>query len=173
MIKRRSESLLLLFRAQIVSKRPLHHHCHPLVVVMAASLLQQHRILHTTAFGEHLPLTGKISLHDSNNGHNHTRNKYLAASTSNCNSLRIRISMKGCSGSNKRTLGSYAHGAFPHSHVQQVLRDFEIERLPDAELPTVHDDSHRGKLLGFPPCPLPEKIVVAVDVDEGISHLLF
>ncbi|KAJ9699409.1 hypothetical protein PVL29_008140 [Vitis rotundifolia] len=114
-----------------------------------ASLLQQHGLLHTATFNDRLPFMGKISL-DYNN---HNNNKNLAASTSN--GFRIGLSMRGCSDSNKRRVDRNGHGAFAHSYQQQVL------------------PSHHGKLLGFPLRPLPEKIVVAVDVDEGISILLF
>lgn len=162
MIKR--QSVRFLFLARIFGKHPHHHHRHRLVVM--ASLLQHHGLLHTATFNDRLPFMGKISL-DYNN---HNNNKNLAASTSN--GFRIGLSMRGCSDSNKRRVDRNGHGAFAHSYQQQVLRDFEIG-LPDAGIPTGHGASHHGKLLGFPLRPLPEKIVVAVDVDEGISLLLF
>ena len=166
MIKR--QGLSFLFLAQIFGKK--HPQSHPLVAM--ASLLQQHGILHThtTTFSGRLPLMGKIYLDDHN--HNHTSsNKNLAASTSS-NGFRIGLSMRSCSDSNKRRLDRNGHGAFAHSYPQQVLPDFEMGRLSDAEIPTGHQASHHGKRLGFPPRPSPEKIVVAVDVDEGISLLL-
>lgn len=161
MIKR--QSVRFLFLARIFGKHPHHHHRHRLVVM--ASLLQQHGLLHTATFNDRLPFMGKISL-DYNN---HNNNKNLAASSSN--GFRIGLSMGGCSDSNKRRVDRNGHGAFAHSYQQQVLRDFEIG-LPDAGLPTGHGASHHGKLLGFPLRPLPEKIVVAVDVDEVLGNFV-
>ncbi|RVW28649.1 hypothetical protein CK203_081336 [Vitis vinifera] len=161
MIKR--QSVRFLFLARIFGKHPHHHHRHRLVVM--ASLLQQHGLLHTATFNDRLPFMGKISL-DYNN---HNNNKNLAASTSN--GFRIGLSMRGCSDSNKRRVDRNGHGAFAHSYQQQVLRDFEIG-LPDAGIPTGHGASHHGKLLGFPLRPLPEKIVVAVDVDEVLGNFV-
>ena len=165
MIKWPSVSFLFLARI-FFGKRT-----HPMVAM--ASFLQQRGILHTTAFGDRLPPMGKISLDDdNNNNNNHSCNQTLVVA-SHSNSLRIGLSMRGCSASGKRRVDRNGHGVFAHSYLQQqVLRDFEIG-FPNAELPTGQKDSHHGKLLAFPPRPLPEKIVVAVDVDEGISLLIF
>lgn len=152
------QSVRVLFLAQIFGKHLHHHHRRPPVVM--ATLLPQHGLLHTATFSDRFPFMWKTSL-DTDNNNIHDINKHLVASTSNC--FRVGLSMRGCSDSSKRRVDMNRRGAFAHPYPQQLLRDFEIG-LPDAG----HGASHHGKPLGFPLRSLPDKIVVAVDVDEGI-----
>lgn len=71
-----------------------------------------------------------------------------------------RFNLRGC----LRKAPRHSH---PHS-LAPPPQNLQLLRVRDLETTANQQQGHRGSPLGFPHHPLPDKIVVAVDVDEGI-----
>lgn len=95
---------------------------------------------------------------------------------SNVNAFRIKPSkvngliLRGCFDSNKPTAADKKAAAFARQRVRYL--DIE-EGCSDTSLFNGRGSNQRGNPLGFIDHTLPEKIAVAVDVDEGMKHLCF
>ncbi|KAA8523372.1 hypothetical protein F0562_009795 [Nyssa sinensis] len=95
-----------------------------------------------------------------------------------------RLIVKGCYDNRKRVDNNTSDNAniFEKTRIfarnlQRLVRDCDSGRLledeRDARLANGHDSVyHRGGPLGFPDQPLPEKVVVAVDVDEVLGNFV-
>jgi len=78
------------------------------------------------------------------------------------NTPTLRFNLRGC----LRKGHSHPHSLAP------LPQNLQLLRVRDLEATANQQQGHRGSPLGFPHHPLPDKIVVAVDVDEVLGSFV-
>ncbi|KAK3213307.1 hypothetical protein Dsin_018013 [Dipteronia sinensis] len=115
--------------------------------------------------------------------HSHPSSSSSSSSSSNGSVLRFRnrvkgLTLRGCFDSNHSSAAAAAAGAdhkagaLAPQRVRYLDIGFAGEGCTDARLVNGHGSNQRGNPLGFTHNPLPEKFVVAVDVDEVLGNFV-